>query len=268
MEQIQRVVDALNLRSFANLGDWVAKVDSEVERRLSVRLEKALESWRIALERYGTDSPMMSRARGWCCSGAIFWTGPQGPSVKASEHRHAACASSHSFALQYSHPPPVENDEGISTKDLPKIEPLTLEIFLHNHVMMLNPPPEAAREGLLRQLQRHLNIIIGLPRVEESRYNTGLEGEALRTRTTYWSLLTKLPNAGAELRATYEVINERLGKVCGRPGCFCLAPCGKPFPPLSAPLFGTVRQPFALPAPFVEFKRPDVSIPLCLVIYY
>lgn len=75
LEQIQRVVDALNLRSFANLGDWVAKVDSEVERRLSVRLEKALGSWRVALERYGTDNPMMSRARGWYFDWAVFVLG-------------------------------------------------------------------------------------------------------------------------------------------------------------------------------------------------
>ena len=116
-------------------------------------------------------------------------------------------------STSHRHPHTVD-DDAATAKDLPKIEPVTLEIFLHNHVMMLNPPPEAAREGLLRQLQRHLNVIIGLPRVEESRYNAGLEDEAsLRTRTTYWSLLTKLPNAGAELKATYEVINERLGKV-------------------------------------------------------
>ncbi len=55
LEQIQRIVDELNLRSFVNMGKWVASLDAEVERRLIVRLESALARWTTALERYGTD---------------------------------------------------------------------------------------------------------------------------------------------------------------------------------------------------------------------
>lgn len=85
---------------------------------------------------------------------------------------------------------------------------------MHNQTMILNPPPEAAREKLLGQLQRHLGIITSLPRVQQSRYNADIDGcVELRSKTTYCTLLTKLPNSNASLLHAYEVISSRLEQV-------------------------------------------------------
>lgn len=65
LEKIQGIVDELNLRSFVNMGKWVAMVDSEVERRLASRLQVALDQWATALEFYGIDKSAL--ARGTAC---------------------------------------------------------------------------------------------------------------------------------------------------------------------------------------------------------
>lgn len=89
---------------------------------------------------------------------------------------------------------------------------MTLEILIHNQTMMLNPPPEAARERLLGQLQRYLGVIVGLPRVQQSRYNIDGSTE-LRSQTTYANLLVKLPASSASLLRAYEVISGKLEEV-------------------------------------------------------
>ena len=60
---IQTVVDSLNLESYSNLPQWVAQLDSSVERLLLERLEQALQAWislfeqkQIALGRRGADA--------------------------------------------------------------------------------------------------------------------------------------------------------------------------------------------------------------------
>eukprot|EP00040_Diaphanoeca_grandis_P036231 m.230237 g.230237 ORF g.230237 m.230237 type:complete len:4579 (-) comp33576_c0_seq1:2736-16472(-) len=53
LEQIQKIVDDLNLRSYSNLDSWVKKLDLRVEEKLKVRLTKALTVWSVALHEYG-----------------------------------------------------------------------------------------------------------------------------------------------------------------------------------------------------------------------
>ena len=54
LEQIQKIVDDLNLRSFVNLDTWVLQLDKAVETRLLKRLKTVIVNWTVALHSYGT----------------------------------------------------------------------------------------------------------------------------------------------------------------------------------------------------------------------
>ncbi|KAL3873221.1 hypothetical protein ACJMK2_036362 [Sinanodonta woodiana] len=49
LTKIQKAVDNLSLHSYANVPQWVAKLDHEVEKRLAGRLEAALKAWYACL---------------------------------------------------------------------------------------------------------------------------------------------------------------------------------------------------------------------------
>ena len=48
--KIQRAVDDLSLHQYSNLHAWVGKLDEEVEKKLSIRLQAGIEAWTKALE--------------------------------------------------------------------------------------------------------------------------------------------------------------------------------------------------------------------------
>ena len=55
LADIQKIVDTLNLKAYANLDAWVRQLDADVEARLVRRLERAVLHWAVALASYGVD---------------------------------------------------------------------------------------------------------------------------------------------------------------------------------------------------------------------
>ena len=102
-------------------------------------------------------------------------------------------------------------DEDVKEKDLPTIEAMEHTINFRNQVMILNPPAENARENLFAQLQTHLAIICDLSRIKSSKFIRASDGADLdKSKTTYRTLLTRLPEGGGELVKVYEMIDGRL----------------------------------------------------------
>ena len=50
LAKIQKAVDDLSLKQYANLSRWVQHIDQEVEKRLALRLEAGISSWTGCLE--------------------------------------------------------------------------------------------------------------------------------------------------------------------------------------------------------------------------
>jgi len=56
LDQVQKLVDDLNLRSYSNLSAWVAELDKQVEAKLIRRLALAILSWMQCLQGVSSDS--------------------------------------------------------------------------------------------------------------------------------------------------------------------------------------------------------------------
>jgi len=79
--------------------------------------------------------------------------------------------------------------------------------------MHLTPPTEEVRHSLLAQLQRHLDIVMALPRIQSSRYQVGVEVSKSRSEATYRSILTRLGEGYTELVSAYAAVERRYAAV-------------------------------------------------------
>ena len=153
--KIQRAVDDLSLHQYSNLHAWVSKLDEDVERRLSVRLQAAIEEWsKVLLGKTGeeakseadtmdTDSPVTAASAGQ-------------PKNKLGGE--------------------------------PKIKKMVHEIRITNQVMFLFPSLEDCRYQLLQELFQYQAVITSQERIQSSRYQVGLDKPTVQT---YRDLLTR-----------------------------------------------------------------------------
>ena len=141
--KVQRAVDDLSLHQYSNLHAWVSKLDEEVERRLSVRLQAAIEEWSKVLlgmteeskseaDTMDTDSPVVTQPK---------------------------------------------NRLGGE----PKIKKMIHEIRITNQVMFLYPSLEDCRYQLLQELFQYQAVITSQERIQSSRYQVGLDKPTVQT---------------------------------------------------------------------------------------
>ena len=105
-------------------------------------------------------------------------------------------------------------DKPKDSSEVPEIAAMVHEISIKNQVMYLNPPSEKAREKIMEQLQVFLSTITNLPRIRSSRYQVGIEDvDVDKSKTTYRSLLTKLPGGSGDLLKVYNLIDGYLTAV-------------------------------------------------------
>ena len=133
----------------------MSKLDEDVERRLSVRLQAAIEEWsKVLLGKTGeeakseadtmdTDSPVTAASAGQ-------------PKNKLGGE--------------------------------PKIKKMVHEIRITNQVMFLFPSLEDCRYQLLQELFQYQAIITSQERIQSSRYQVGLDKPTVQT---YRDLLTR-----------------------------------------------------------------------------
>ncbi|KAI9815391.1 MAG: hypothetical protein M1826_002067 [Phylliscum demangeonii] len=131
IEIIQTAVDQLNLENFANLGQWVHEINSEVEIVLLARLKHALLQWVAEFESSSFAEDLDDKAR------------KRGHSLSDDDE----------VALQR-----------------PKFEQLEHAIMIRDQVISLDPPLEFARASWLSQLHNWLGVVGDLPRIRSSRY--------------------------------------------------------------------------------------------------
>lgn len=164
--KIQRAVDDLSLHQYSNLHAWVSKLDEDVERRLSVRLQAAIEEWSKVLLGSGTEEFQ-------------------------------------SEADTMDTDSPVVSQPKNKLGGEPKIKKMIHEIRITNQVMFLYPSLEDCRYQLLQELFSYQAIITSQERIQSSRYQVGLDKPTVQT---YRDLLTKLPGGPIVLESAYECI--------------------------------------------------------------
>ncbi|KAJ1930559.1 dynein heavy chain [Tieghemiomyces parasiticus] len=190
LARVQRHVDQLNLEGFANLPAWVRDLDARIAGVLGDRLLAATAAWTTAFAR---DHSSVTEAE------------DDGDDEKGmgDTRRHGRTTRTVDAS-----PPEV----------LPALTPRRHELRLRNQVMYLDPPLEQARAGWYAQLHAWLGAVGGLPRLESSRYETGLAvggpadlaGES-ETRVTYAAaLLPTLPLgvAYAAIERKYRTVDD------------------------------------------------------------
>ena len=167
--KIQRAVDDLSLHQYSNLHAWVSKLDEDVERRLSVRLQAAIEEWSKVL---------------------------LGKNESAEAKSEADTMDTDSPTTQSQQPKNKLGGE-------PKIKKMVHEIRITNQVMFLFPSLEDCRYQLLQELFQYQAVITSQERIQSSRYQVGLDKPTVQT---YRDLLTRLPGGPGVLESAYECI--------------------------------------------------------------
>ncbi|KAI0242051.1 dynein heavy chain [Massospora cicadina] len=160
---IQKHIDQLNFESYSNLDQWVAYLDSQVQGVLRLRLQRALKAWVGAFSHAAEEKPAASETK-----------------IKKVRRR---VSERH---VQFDE----QQEEGLYR---PTLQVLVHEILLRNQVMYLDPPIEQARASWYHQLHEWLSTVCALPKLQNSRYELGLESQAEDPReSTYMSILTTL----------------------------------------------------------------------------
>lgn len=99
-------------------------------------------------------------------------------------------------------------DFEVNVEDLPVIEKTAHDLTVRNETMQLNPPVERARENLYGQLQEFIAVVTDLPRIQASKYVLGGGSEMQKSKLTYRSILSELPNGCIDAINVYQQIDK------------------------------------------------------------
>ena len=175
--KIQKSVDDLSLRLYSNLAQWVQQLDEQIEKKLALRLQTAIVLWTNALKQGHHDDQPFNELQG--------------------KRRRSTFAAAD------------DDDSPSATKTLneliPAIRTLLHQIRTSNQLLYVAPPMNDAREQLILELYDHEGIITNQKRIQHSRYQLGIESES-EYKTTFKSLLNKLPLTSKPLEDAYETI--------------------------------------------------------------
>lgn len=86
------------------------------------------------------------------------------------------------------------------------------ELRITNQTMYLHPPIEWTRQEIVHELFAWEQVILGLSRIQHSRYQVVQESSS-ELNTTYKSVLTRLPDGPEVLEVAYEAVNKLVKEV-------------------------------------------------------
>lgn len=195
--EVQKSIDYLNLKGFANLPQWVARLDEEIEKKFAQRLSIAIRIWIDVLldkklrseggEDDDDDDPPIIRRRNL--------------NNKKADHKSDAdrirrldddVGSLSSLGGD-------ETNGGIDAELVakmggqPKIKPIQLELLIRNQLLYISPSIEDARSHLIAQLFEFASCVTTQKRIQHSRYQVTMEAES-EYKMTYKNLLNKFMN--------------------------------------------------------------------------
>ncbi|CAF4132742.1 unnamed protein product, partial [Rotaria sp. Silwood2] len=172
--KIQKSVDDLSLRLYSNLAQWVQQLDEQIEKKLAIRLQTAIIMWTNALKQGNNNENNFDEQQ---------------------KRRRSTFAD--------------EDDVLVSSKtnndQTPTIRTLLHQLRTSNQLLYVAPPMNDAREQLILELYEYEGIITNQKRIQHSRYQLGIESES-EYKTTFKSLLNKLPLTSKPLEDAYETI--------------------------------------------------------------
>lgn len=168
-------MDDLSLRLYSNLAQWVQQLDEQIEKKLSIRLQTAIIMWTNALKQGNNDENQFDEQQ--------------------QRRRRSTLAD--------------EDDSPSTTKakndQIPTVRTLLHQIRTSNQLLYVAPPMNDAREQLILELYEYEGVITNQKRIQHSRYQLGIESES-EYKTTFKSLLNKLPMSSKPLEDAYETI--------------------------------------------------------------
>lgn len=170
--KIQKSVDDLSRRLYSNLAQWVQQLDEQIEKKLAIRLQTAIIMWTTALKQGQNDENQFDQKR----RRSTFADEDDLPSANKNA-----------------------NDQ------TPTIRTLLHQIRTSNQLLYVAPPMNDAREQLILELYEYEGIITNQKRIQHSRYQLGIESES-EYKTTFKSLLNRLPTASKPLEDAYETV--------------------------------------------------------------
>jgi dynein heavy chain 1 len=194
LNNIQKVVDDLNLANYSNLTAWVKNIDVEIKQILLDRTKLAIDSWVDVFQQNDRDDNK--------------------DNVKKSVNRDTTAfvikrkPASREYEGKGSPRPEANADQ-----NKPKIRPTVHEIIIRNQLMQLSPPLDFARSTLYAKFNDWLAILIGLPRIQSSRYDDGFShrNKGDDSQTSYRDLLKHLPKG--TLESAFTIIEKKLKEV-------------------------------------------------------
>lgn len=158
LNNIQKSIDYLNLKGFANLPQWVDRLDKLIEKKLVIRLHIAILTWEKTLLNLKQSSVSKKRIE----LNDLF---------KVEDIYNT-------------------NDLLLLNRDEPLIKKLTLEIFIKNQILFIYPTIEDVRSHLFTQLYEYLSIITSQQRILHSRYQVTIETRS-KINSTFINLIYK-----------------------------------------------------------------------------
>lgn len=172
--KIQKSVDDLSLRLYSNLPQWVLQLDEQIEKKLAVRLQTAIIMWTNALKQGNNNENTFEEQQ---------------------KRRRSTFADEDDV---------VSNSKS-NNDQVPTIRTLLHQLRTSNQLLYVAPPMNDAREQLILELYDYENVITSQKRIQHSRYQLGIESES-EYKTTFKSLLNKLPMTSKPLEDAYETI--------------------------------------------------------------
>ncbi|VDB86807.1 unnamed protein product [Peniophora sp. CBMAI 1063] len=159
--KVQAAIDRLNLEGYANLEQWVEKLDLKIEGILRGRIEAVLKVWCEEFERSDEGDSRLTTGKG-----------------RKGDRRGGQGA-----------------DKFTESSMATALHPIVHEIRIQNQVIFLDPPIEHARGTWVQTLHDWLGVVCRLRRIQSSRYEIGLQIQSAEAADlTYTSLLTQLPD--------------------------------------------------------------------------
>lgn len=175
--KIQAAIDRLNLEGYANLENWVARLDERISGILAQRLTHILQTWCAEFDR--TDDGEQRRE----------------PVLRDNTNKRKGDKRK-------------EEKQQVPDGDM-TLTPIVHEIRIQNQVIFLDPPIEYARNTWFKQLHEWLGVICRQKRIQSSRYEIGLQmQEGSSADATYTYLLTQF-NDGI-LEKAFSLIEEKV----------------------------------------------------------
>mmetsp|Transcript_12145 Transcript_12145/g.29873 ORF Transcript_12145/g.29873 Transcript_12145/m.29873 type:complete len:4768 (-) Transcript_12145:256-14559(-) len=174
--KIQNIVDGFEKKGYSNLALWVGQLDRRIEAILSARLKELMKMWTDGVlmknEEYDVLRSKLEEAETAEKKKMEFLS-----SIDVSESKAKKAGDTKTTQSLRTDSDEDENDDVASKEEIHErcilqimrqevLDPISHEITIKSNVLTLNPPLQHAKLRLSQSLQRLLNVICKLPRIQ------------------------------------------------------------------------------------------------------